>query len=661
MRITDLLGPRRVLTGSAATTQQQALQALLAALAADGCLKDSETFRQDVLRREGEGSTAMGGGIAIPHAKSRGVSRPALAAMTLPQGIDWPGTAGGPVRLVFIIAAPVDAADLHIQVLAALARCLMQPDCVAALLAAENPPAFLQALDCWEEEKHSQAAGGGPYELLAVTACPMGVAHTFMAAEALEQAAAEMGVRIKVETNGADGPQNVLAPADIEQARCIIVAADRTVETQRFTGRTVLFVPVSEAVRQPERLLRRALTADIPPLAPPLESSPGEKPAAESAAELAQTAAVTAVRRHGRHAYNHLMSGINHMLPFVTGGGILIALSYFLDRANVGDLTFGSGTSLSWLLGQIGALAFDMMYPALAGFLAMAMAGQAAFLPGVVGGYLAWSGMALAPQADWVSSGFWGTVLAGAAAGYLVRGLRRLCAKLPAGIEPLKTTLIYPVVSLAAVALLMVAAVNPPLGHFYNWLYAVLESMQGGSRIALGAVLGGMMATDFGGPINKAAFLFGTATLSGGQQGFVAAAMLGGMVPPLGVALACTLFPSRFTKAERHSAVMNYLMGFSFITEGALPFALKDPLRVIPSCVAGSALAGALALYWGCGVPAPHGGLYLLPLAEGPLWMLLALALGSALTAGLLGLLKAVRPHEKRRAARPGGQAAQNR
>lgn len=342
----------------------------------------------------------------------------------------------------------------------------------------------------------------------------------------------------------------------------------------------------------------------------------------------------------GHQAYNYLMSGINHMIPFVTGGGILLALSYFLDRANVADLTFGSGTSLSWLLGQAGNIAFDMMYPVLSGFLAMAIAGQPAFFPGAVGGYLAWAGVAPGPASGWVSSGFWGAILSGVLAGLLIKGLRRLCAKWPAGLEALKTTLLYPVLGLGVMAVLVIVFLNPPLGHFNDWLYSVLESMQGGSRIALGAVLGAMMACDFGGPINKAAYLFGTVTLSAGQQSFMAAAMLGGMVPPLGVALACTFFPSRFSAPQRHSSVMVYLMGFSFITEGALPYALRDPLRVIPSCMVGSALAGALSMAWGCGVPAPHGGLYVLPLATNGGWMLLALALGSAVTALLLGLLK---------------------
>ena len=635
MRITDLLGPRRILLHAQAKTKQDVLEALLRALEADGCLKEPETFRQDVYHREEEGGTAVGGGVAIPHAKSRGVARPSLAAMTLDEGVDWGAPDGQPVRLLFLIAAPSDAADLHVQVLAGLARHLMEPHFCENLLAAPDAGAFLALLDQNEEEKRSQP-GTGPYELLAVTACPMGVAHTFMAAEALERSASEMGVRLKVETDGADGPKNVLTPAEIEAARCIIVAADRSVETERFIGRSVLFVPVAEAVRQPERLLRRALTADIPPMAAPLEPS-GILP---EAPQPAPDDAGTPLGRLGRQAYNHLMSGINHMIPFVTGGGILLALSYFLDRANVADLTFGSGTSLSWLLGQAGNIAFDMMYPVLSGFLAMAIAGQPAFFPGAVGGYLAWAGIVPGPAGTWVSSGFWGAILSGVLAGLLINALRRLCSRLPAGLDALKTTLLYPVLGLGVMAVLVIVAINPPLGHFNDWLYSVLESMRGGSRIALGAVLGAMMACDFGGPINKAAYLFGTVTLSGGQQSFMAAAMLGGMVPPLGVALACTFFPSRFTTSQRHSSVMVYLMGFSFITEGALPYALKDPLRVIPSCMVGSALAGALSMAWGCGVPAPHGGLYVLPLATNGGGMLLALVLGSAVTALLLGLLK---------------------
>ena len=635
MRITDLLGPRRILLHAQAKTKQDVLEALLRALEADGCLKEPETFRQDVYHREEEGGTAVGGGVAIPHAKSRGVARPSLAAMTLDEGVDWGAPDGQPVRLFFLIAAPSDAADLHVQVLAGLARHLMEPHFCENLLAAPDTGAFLALLDQNEEEKHGQP-GTGPYELLAVTACPMGVAHTFMAAEALERSASEMGVRLKVETDGADGPKNVLTPAEIEAARCIIVAADRSVETERFIGRSVLFVPVAEAVRQPERLLRRALTADIPPMAAPLEPS-GILP---EAPQPAPDDAGTPLGRLGRQAYNHLMSGINHLIPFVTGGGILLALSYFLDRANVADLTFGRGTSLSWLLGQAGNIAFDMMYPVLSGFLAMAIAGQPAFFPGAVGGYLAWAGIAPGPADTWVSSGFWGAILSGVLAGLLINALRRLCSRLPAGLDALKTTLLYPVLGLGVMAVLVIVAINPPLGHFNDWLYSVLESMRGGSRIALGAVLGAMMACDFGGPINKAAYLFGTVTLSGGQQSFMAAAMLGGMVPPLGVALACTFFPSRFTTSQRHSSVMVYLMGFSFITEGALPYALKDPLRVIPSCMVGSALAGALSMAWGCGVPAPHGGLYVLPLATNGGGMLLALVLGSAVTALLLGLLK---------------------
>ena len=647
MRISGMITPQRVLVRASAPDKTAVIRALVEALAADGqVLRDPEACLQDILDREASCSTAVGGAVAVPHAKSESVIRPAVAAMTLPEGVAWDAPDGAPVRLIFLLAVPKDAASLHVQLLADLARRLMHPDFIDSLLAAQTPEEFLDAMERKDEPDAAfqgsapEAPPPGPL-VLAVTACPMGVAHTYMAAEALEQAARELGVRIQVETNGADGTKNLLTPDQIAEAACIIVAADRTVETARFAGRPVLTVGVSEAVRHPQALLRRALAGDIPPMPVPRSAAELE-PALRTAPESPRHE----LRERGRHVYNHVMNGINHMIPFVTGGGILIALSYFLDRANVAYLTFGSGTSLAWLLGEIGNIAFDMMYPILAGFLAVAMAGPPALLPGLMGGYLAWLGMAPTSPDGWVSSSFWGALLAGAFAGYTIRGLRRLFAKLPTGLEALKTTLIYPVVGLIVVGLLMVVVVNPPLGQFNDWLYRCLESMQGGSRIALGAVLGAMMAVDFGGPVNKAAYLFGTVTLSGGQQGFMAAVMLGGMVPPLAVALACTLFPSRFSRAERNAAPMNYLMGFSFITEGALPFALRDPLRVIPSCMAGSALAGGLSTALHCGVPAPHGGLYVLPLANNWLGMLLALVAGSVVSAVLMGLLKQAAPAE---------------
>lgn len=636
MRITELLSPQRIVLGAKVADKAAAIHTMTALLDDGGCLRDAARYEREVLDREAQGSTGVGGGVAIPHAKSAGVAKPALAAMTLCEDLEYGALDGAPVRLLFQIAVPDTDANLHVAVLADLARLLMDPDFCTQLLEAQTPEAFLQVI----ADRETPAAASqptardpekGPCQVLAVTACPMGVAHTFMAAEALERQAAAMGISLKVETNGADGPRNVLTPAEIDAAGCIVVAADRTVDLNRFAGKPVLIVPVAEALRHPEALLRRAISGGVPVMNVNPNDETFFPPLSASRDNL---------RSRGRHVYAHLMNGINHMVPFVTGGGILIALGYFLDRANVGHITFGSGTSLSWLVTQVGQFTFRMMYPIMAGFVASAMAGPAALLPGMMGGYLAYLGMTIGPESTWISSGFWGAILAGFVSGWLIRGLRKLFSRFPAGLDPLKTTLLYPVLGLTIMALFVVVVVNPPLGHFNNWLYQCLESMQGGSGMVLGAVLGGMMAVDFGGPVNKAAYLFGTVTLAAGQERFMAAVMLGGMVPPLGLALACTLFPRRFNKAERHSALMNYLMGASFVTEGALPFALRDPLRVIPSCMAGSALAGALSMLFGCGVPAPHGGLYLLPLADRPWLLLAALAAGSLLTAFLLALLK---------------------
>lgn len=635
MRITELLDPQRIVLGAKAADKAAAIHTMTGLLSAGDCLRDPVQYEQDVLAREAQGSTGVGGGVAIPHAKSAGVRCPALAAMTLCEDLEYGSLDGAPVRLLFQIAVPDTDANLHVAVLADLARLLMDEDFCTQLLDAKTPEEFLSVISRRETpaapDAEPAAREQGPRSVLAVTACPMGVAHTFMAAEALERQAAAMGISIKVETNGADGPRNVLTAEEIDAADCIVVAADRTVDLNRFAGKPVLIVPVAEALRQPEALLQRATSGGVPIMNVNPDDDTFFPPL---------SAARDGLRTRGRHVYAHLMNGINHMIPFVTGGGILIALGYFLDRANVGNLTFGSGTSLSWLVTEVGQFTFRMMYPIMAGFVASAMAGPTALLPGMMGGYLAYLGMTAGPEAAWISSGFWGAILAGFVSGWIIRGLRKLFSRFPAGLDPLKTTLLYPVLGLTLISLFMVVLINPPLGRFNDWLYQCLESMRGGSRMVLGAVLGGMMAVDFGGPVNKAAYLFGTVTLGAGQERFMAAVMLGGMVPPLGVALASTLFPSRFNKTERHSSMMNYLLGASFITEGALPFALRDPLRVIPSCMAGSALAGALSMLFGCGVPAPHGGLYLLPLAEKPLLFLACLCAGSALTAALLAVMK---------------------
>lgn len=643
MRITELLSPQRIVLGAKVADKAAAIHTMTVLLNAGGCLCDAALYEQDVLERESQGSTGVGGGVAIPHAKSAGVTAPALAAMTLCEDLEYGSLDGAPVRLLFQIAVPDTDANLHVAVLADLARLLMEPDFCTQLLEAKTTEEFLQVIAAREAPAAADSAPpseqpeqSGPCTVLAVTACPMGVAHTFMAAQALERQAAAMGISLKVETNGADGPRNVLTPEEIEAAACIVVAADRTVDLNRFAGKPVLIVPVADALRNPEGLLQRAVSGGVPVMNVSGRKEDSFFPPLSTSRE--------SLRVRGRHVYAHLMNGISHMIPFVTGGGILIALGYFLDRANVGGLTFGSGTSLSWLVTEVGQLTFRMMYPIMAGFVGSAMAGPPALLPGMMGGYLAYLGMTCGPESTWISSGFWGAILAGFVSGWIIRGLRKLFSRFPSSLDPVKTTLLYPVLGLALISLFMVVVVNPPLGHFNTWLYQCLETMRGGSSIVLGAVLGAMMAVDFGGPINKAAYLFGTVTLGAGQERFMAAVMLGGMVPPLGVALAGTLFPKRFNQAERHSAVMNYLLGASFITEGALPFALRAPLRVIPCCMAGSALAGALSMLFGCGVPAPHGGLYLLPLVDKPLLLLWALFLGSALTAVLLGLVKRPAP-----------------
>lgn len=653
MQITDLLVPERVVLNVAVRDKAAAIHAMAGMLNRTGCLRDIRAFEQDVLRREAQGTTGVGGGIAIPHAKSSAVLVPSLAAMTLREPIDFDALDHAPVRMLFLIAAPEGADDLHIQLLAKLAQLLMEPRFCEDLKQARTSAEFLSVIALREQngtahdaraQAEARAALTEPPQaprVLAVTACPTGIAHTYMAAEALEAQAAEMRIGIKVETNGADGVKNRLTPQEIETAECILVAADKAVETARFGGKPVLTVPVAQALTDPEMLLHRALSGTVP-------VQPAD-PAAENAAQRQEERAdrYEALHALGHAVYTDLMNGVSYMIPFVTGGGILVALSYFLDRNNAGAAAFGEMSSLAYAVQLIGNTAFNMMYIILAGYIAASVADIPALMAGMAGGALAVSGACLKDSGSWVSSGFWGALIAGFAAGLVVRGLGALLKKMPAALGQMKAVLIYPVLSLAAVGALMVFVVNPPLGRFNVWLYELLDGMQSGSRVVLAAVLGVLMAADFGGPINKAAYLFGAVALAGGQGDFMAAVMAGGMVPPLGVALAGTLFPDRFTQKERHTAVMNYVMGVCFITEGVIPFVLRDPLHVIPACMAGAGFSAALSMLFGCTLPAPHGGLFLLPLAGHPLRYLLALAAGSLLTAVLFAL-------SRRRAAEQG-------
>lgn len=648
MQITDLLVPERVALNMQVADKAMAIHAMVGMLDRTGCLRDAVEYEKNVLEREAQGTTGVGGGVAIPHGKSNAVRVPALAAVTLREAIDYQALDGAPVRLLFLIAAPDGANDLHIQVLARLAQLLMEPLFCEELKQAATPEEFLAVIAKREQgetarearaEAVAEAALTEPRlapRVLAVTACPTGIAHTYMAAEALEAEAAEMHIAIKVETNGADGVKNHLTEQEIENAECIIVAADKAVETARFAGKPVLRVPVSQALKDPEMLLHRALSGTAP-LEPEDESVPGMG-CNRKAGSAKDGAAAT--QEFGRKLYTDLMNGVSHMIPFITGGGILIALSYFLDRGNAGAEMFGRGTSLAMLVRTIGNTSFNLMYVVLAGFIAMSVGDLPALVAGMAGGMLAIQGTSLAPQTEWVSSGFWGAMIAGFAAGLVVKLLRTAFKRLPSALGHIKTVLLYPVASLAVVGFMMVFLVNAPLGRFNTWIYQLLASMQGGSRVVMAAVLGALMAVDFGGPINKAAYLFGTVALAGGQEEFMAAVMAGGMVPPLGVALAGTLFPERFTTKERHTAMTDYLMGACFITEGVVPFVLRDPLHVIPSCMAGASLAAALSMLFGCAVPAPHGGMFLLPLNPHPFRYLLALLMGSLLTAVTLAVLR---------------------
>lgn len=652
MQITDLLVPERIALNVQVDDKAMAIHAMVGMLDRTGCLRDADAYEQDVLGREAQGTTGVGGGVAIPHGKSNAVLVPALAAITLREPIDYQALDGAPVRLLFLIAVPDGANDLHIQVLARLAQLLMEPQFCEELCAAESPAGFLEVIAKREQSETAHEARAeavaeaaltepGPMpRVLAVTACPTGIAHTYMAAEALEAKGAEMHIAIKVETNGADGIKNPLTEQEIASAECIIVAADKAVETTRFAGKPVLRVPVSQALKDPEMLLHRALSGTVPP-EPENENS---RKAAYKKGKIDLKNGGAILKAIGRSFYTDLMNGVSNMIPFVTGGGILIALSYFLDRGNAGAALFGQGTSLALLLRTIGNTAFNMMYVVLAGFIATSIGDSPAMVAGMAGGLLAIQGTCLASKAEWVSSGFWGAMIAGLAAGWSIKLMRQAFKRLPSALAQIKTVLLYPVVSLAVVGFMMVFLVNAPLGRFNTRIYQALDGMQGGSRVALAAVLGALMSADFGGPINKAAYLFGTVALAGGQEELMAAVMAGGMVPPLGVALAGTLFPDRFTAKERHTAMTDYLMGACFITEGVIPFALRDPLHVIPACMAGASLAAALSSLFDCGVPAPHGGIFLLPLAQNPLQYLLALLTGSLLTAIILAVCRRKHP-----------------
>lgn len=639
MKIRDLLAVESIDLNGKVTGKNEALDAMVALMAKSGKINDVGKYRKGVYAREEEGTTGIGEGIAIPHCKSDAVSRPGLAAMVIKDGVDFDALDGEKVSLIFLIAAPNTEDNVHLDVLSKLSVLLMDENFTSGLRNAKTVEEFLSVIDraeaekdAEEEKKNSADTKNAAEEkntengklILAVTGCPNGIAHTYMAAENIEKKAKELGCRVKVETRGSGGAKNVLTKAEIAEAACIIVAADTQVPMDRFAGRPVIQCKVSDGISKAEELLDRALNGNVP-----LYQAKGSSQAADSEEESDSV---------GHQIYKHLMNGVSHMLPFVIGGGILIAIAFLIDGFAV-DLNslpfdersnFGTITPMAAMFKSIGGVAFGFMLPILAGFIAMSIADRPGLAVGFVGGAIAANG----------TSGFLGALVAGFVAGYLVRLLKKLFEKLPEGLEGIKPMLLYPVIGIFLIGVIMTYVVEPPIGALNVMINNGLNSMNGAKAILLGALLGGMMSVDMGGPVNKAAYVFGTASIAAGNYNIMAAVMVGGMVPPLAIALATMFFKNKFTEEERKAGPTNIVMGLSFISEGAIPFAASDPLRVLPSCIIGSAVAGALSMAFNCTLMAPHGGIFVFLTVGHPLLYLVSLAVGSVVGCVILGLLK---------------------
>ena len=654
MKITDLLKPQSILLNASPTNKADAIYTLGDLMDKGGNLSDKAEYLEAVFAREESGSTGLGDGIATPHAKSAGVKEAGLAAMVVPNGVDFEALDGQPSRLFFMIAAPEGAADTHVEVLSKLATMVIDPDFKNALIQAATVDRFLELITAKEEGNFDPSVEGyiktadekapsitdaieakateaiekvvpkvsvdNPhYEVLAVTGCPTGIAHTYMAAESLERKAKEMGISLKVEKNGASGIKDALTAEEIEHAKCIIVASDRQVEMARFDGKPMIQTKVANGINKAEELLREAMSGT----APVYHASQADKDSANSA--------IDAKDSFGRQIYKHLMNGVSHMLPFVIGGGILIALAFLFDTFDPANAkNFGSGTPLSAFLMKIGGASFGFMLPVLAGYIAMSIADRPGLVAGFVGGLLANQG----------GSGFLGALIAGFAAGYLVLLVKKLVSGLPQALEGTKPVLFYPVLGVLFIGIAITFIINPPVSALNEWLMNSLQTMGTTSRVLLGLVFGAMMSVDMGGPVNKAAYVIGTGALATGEYGIMAAVMAGGMVPPLAIALCTTFFPSRFTEAERKSGITNYIMGLSFITEGAIPFAAADPIRVLPSCIIGAGTAGALSMFFECTLRAPHGGIFVVPTIGNPLLYLASIVIGSVVACIILAIVK---------------------
>ena len=632
MRITDLLKSESIALGQKPADKESAIRQLADLMAASGNLSDKEQYLKDVFAREASGTTGLGDGIATPHAKSTGVKEAGLAAMTVPAGMDFESMDGNPARLFFMIAAPDSANDAHIQILQQLAMMIMDPDFKEALIAAKTKEEFLHLIDLKEDGKfeapkaeaaasEGEAVDAAPasdhIQILAVTACPTGIAHTFMAAESLEQHAKKRGISIKVETNGSGGAKNILTDAEIAAADGIIVAADKNVAMARFNGKKVVITKVADGINKADELIDRALKGDAPVYH-------------ASGSDTEESAADVQGESLGRQIYKHLMNGVSHMLPFVVGGGILIALAFLFDDYSIDPKNFGSNTPLAKFFKDIGGASFGFMLPVLAGFISMSIADRPGLAVGFVGGALAGT----------TGSGFLGALIAGFLGGYIVNFLKKASKCLPESLEGIKPMLIYPFFGILIMGFISLFIIAPPVSAINGWMVDTLKNMDPSARIFMGMIVAGMMAVDMGGPINKAAYVTGTGLLASGEFHVMAAVMAGGMVPPLAIALCTTFFKNRFTESERKAGITNYVMGLSFITEGAIPFAAADPLRVIPSCVVGSAVTGALTMAFDCTLRAPHGGIFVVPTIGNPLMYLLAILIGAVVGCLILSVLK---------------------
>ena len=631
MKITDLLSEKAINLHGKANSKEEAIIQLVDLMVENENINDKEAYKQAVLKREEEGTTGIGEGIAIPHGKTDAVEKPGLSAMIIPDGVDFKSLDGNPAKLLFLIAAPNTKDNVHLDVLSRLSTLLMDTDFRQALYDAKTPKEFLECIDKAESEKlGEEKASNEQYEILAITSCPTGIAHTYMAAEALEQMGEQLGHKVKVETHGSSGVKNKFTKEEIKNAKGIIIASDTNIDLSRFDGKKLIKTKVADGINKPKELIEQVLSPNAKTY-----HSDNKNKSEENDDEQKE--------KIGTKIYKHLMNGVTHMLPFVVGGGILIAIAFLLDDYSIDPSNFGMNTPIAAFFKTIGNAAFNVMLYILAGYIAMSIADRPGLAVGFVGGILAVQGTTFESLTNGnitlVSSGFLGALIAGFVGGYIVLGLKKLCSYLPNSIEGIKTILLYPVFGILLMGAFMLL-INPYVAAINTAINDYLSSMSNANKIILGAILGGMMAVDLGGPINKAAYTFGTGMLASGQYEIMAAVMAGGMVPPLAIALLTTIFPRKIPKKDKQAGYVNYIMGLSFISEGAIPFASADPLRTIPAFVIGSAVTGALSMLFSCTLMAPHGGIFVIATIGHPVKYLLAIAIGAIISMLIMAKLK---------------------